>query len=150
TIPKTYTANTFTNLQTFANSSTTLASFAYASSTKWFGGGLSSNCDSGNVLTWTNGVFGCAADQTGGSSFAYLFPSNATSTLLNFNGGLTAFASSTIGNGTQTGGLTINGGATTTGNAYFANKVGIGTTTPWGLLSIQSTSDEPLFVSGQG
>ena len=32
--------------------------------------------------------------------------------------GLTAYASSTIGNGSLTGGLTINGGATTTGNVY--------------------------------
>lgn len=48
------------------------------------------------------------------------------------SGGITAFASSTIGNGTQTGGLTISGGATTTGNAYFG---GTGTTT---------------FISGQG
>ncbi len=48
---------------------------------------------------------------------AYPFPllGNATSTLTQFNAGLTAFASSTIGNGTQAGGLTINGGATTTG-----------------------------------
>lgn len=46
----------------------------------------------------------------------YPFPlaGNATSTLTQFNGGLTAYASSTIGDGTQTGGLTVNGGATTT------------------------------------
>ncbi|OGG73828.1 hypothetical protein A3A40_02310, partial [Candidatus Kaiserbacteria bacterium RIFCSPLOWO2_01_FULL_54_20] len=42
-----------------------------------------------------------------------------------FNGGLTSYASSTIGNGTQAGGLTISGGATTTLNAYFGSKVGI-------------------------
>ncbi|HTR18369.1 MAG TPA: hypothetical protein VMH91_00060, partial [Candidatus Paceibacterota bacterium] len=69
---------------------------------------------------------------------AYPFPltGNATSTLTQFNGGLTAFASSTIGNGTQGGGLTVNGGATTTGNAYFASKVTIGTTTPYGALQV--------------
>lgn len=47
-----------------------------------------------------------------------------------------AYATSTIGDGTQIGGLTISGGATTTGNAYFANNVGIGTTTPSTLLSV--------------
>lgn len=49
------------------------------------------------------------------SSFTYPFPltGNATSTLTQFNGGLTAYASSTIGNGLL--GLTVNGAATTTG-----------------------------------
>ena len=42
--------------------------------------------------------------------------------------------------GTQAGGLTISGGATTTGTAYFAGNVGIGTTTPGSLLSIGSTN----------
>jgi len=71
-------------------------------------------------------------------SGAYPFPltGNATSTLTQFNGGLTAYASSTIGNGTQSGGLTIYGGATTTGNAYFAGNVGIGTTSPYAKLSV--------------
>lgn len=51
------------------------------------------------------------------SSATYPFPltGNATSTLTQFNGGLTAFASSTIGNGSAAGGLTISGNATTTG-----------------------------------
>jgi hypothetical protein len=42
------------------------------------------------------------------------------------SGGLVAFASSTIGSGSQGGGLTISGGATTTGNAYFAGMWGLG------------------------
>lgn len=46
------------------------------------------------------------------------------------------YASTTIGDTTQAGGLTINGGATTTGNAYFGSKVGIGTTTPAQALSV--------------
>lgn len=74
------------------------------------------------------------------SSLASIFPftpttafgsaANATSTLIGFLNGIYATASSTIGNGTQQGGLTINGGATTTGNAYFAGKIGIQTLTP--------------------
>lgn len=60
---------------------------------------------------------------------------NATSSLWRSTG-LISSASSTIGDGTQTGGLTISGGATTTGNAYFAANIGIGTTTPAYPLSI--------------
>jgi hypothetical protein len=39
-----------------------------ASTTKFFGSQLNT-CNSGNVLTWSGGLFGCAADQTsaGGS-----------------------------------------------------------------------------------
>ncbi|HVY72769.1 MAG TPA: hypothetical protein VG984_01805 [Candidatus Paceibacterota bacterium] len=64
------------------------------------------------------------------SSFAYPFniAGNATSTLTQFNGGLTAYASTTIGNGGQGSGLTINGGATTTGNAYVNGNLTVGTT----------------------
>jgi hypothetical protein len=47
----------------------------------------------------------------------------AMGSLSNLNGGFLSFASSTVGNGTQTGGLTISGGATTTGNAYFAGTL---------------------------
>lgn len=43
-------------------------------------------------------------------------------------------ASSTIGNGAL--GLTINGNATTTGLSYFANNVGIGTTSAQSLLQL--------------
>lgn len=68
-----------------------------------------------------------------GLSFGYPFAltGNATSTLTQFNGGLTAFASSTIGNTLQAGGLTINGGATTTGNARIN-----GTLTQIGTVSL--------------
>jgi hypothetical protein len=71
----------------------------------------------------------CIGGGSSGSAFSYLFPSNATSTLLTFSGGIVSNASTTIGAGGQTTGLTISGGATTTGNAYFAGNVGIGTTT---------------------
>ena len=78
---------------------------------------------------------------TGGTnSFGYLFPSNATSTTLTFSTGLLSLASTTIGNGNQNGGLTINGGATTTGNAYFAGDLGIGTTSSPSVLTVAPTS----------
>ena len=80
----------------------------------------------------------------------YPFPQagNGTSTLTQFNGGLTAFSSSTIGNGTQQGGLTVNGGATTTGNAYIAGNVGIGTNPTTSALTI--TNANPTSLSGVG
>ena len=57
----------------------------------------------------------CLADRC---RISFALAGNATSTLTQFNGGLTAFASSTIGNG-GVNGLTINGNATTTGSAYI-------------------------------
>jgi hypothetical protein len=75
--------------------------------------------------------------SAGGSAYPFALTGNATSTLTQFNGGVTAYASSTIGAGTQAGGLTINGGATTTGNAYFGGSVGVGTTSPQSILHIE-------------
>lgn len=76
---------------------------------------------SGTSVTFTNApvVGSNITSMYGGganSLIAYPFPltGNATSTLTQFNGGITAFASTTIGNGTLQGGLTVNGGATTT------------------------------------
>lgn len=56
--------------------------------------------------------------------------STGTTITPNGGGGIFVFASSTIGGGTQITGLTIAGGATTTGNAYFAGNVGVGTNAP--------------------
>ncbi|MBP9711303.1 MAG: helix-turn-helix domain-containing protein, partial [Candidatus Pacebacteria bacterium] len=58
---------------------------------------------------------------------------NATSTLIQFTAGLIANASSTIGSGAQGGGLTVAGGATTTGTLYVA---GTGTSTINGGLQV--------------
>jgi hypothetical protein len=74
------------------------------------------------------------------AAYPFQLTGNATSTLTQFNGGLTSYASTTIGSGTQAGGLTISGGATTTGNAYFAGNVGVGTTSPGGPLHIAGTT----------
>ena len=77
----------------FGNASSTLFSASYASSTVWRGGGLTTDCDTAltSKLLWdaTTGQFSCGTDQTGGgSSFAYPFPGNATTTEISFNGGL--------------------------------------------------------------
>ncbi|HVV15503.1 MAG TPA: hypothetical protein VHD55_03845, partial [Candidatus Paceibacterota bacterium] len=65
--------------------------------------------------------------------------------------GIIVNASSTIGNGTL--GLTVNGSATTTGNAYIAGNVGIGTQSPSARLDIQAsytTTGFPLSVKNPG
>lgn len=78
--------------------------------------------------------------SSGGSAYPFSLVGNATSTLTQFNGGLTSYASTTIGNNTTSGGLTINGGATTTGqslhlasttlqNFTFTNGTGTSATT---------------------
>ena len=118
----TSTTITATNV-TFENATTTnLAVTGTASTSALVVSGLNSaNCD---VKASSAGVLSCGTDVGGsfGQSWsiigsAYLAP---TTTL-----GVIVSASSTIGSGTQAGGLTISGGATTTGNAYFGD-VGIG------------------------
>lgn len=56
------------------SSSTAYSSFVSASSTNYYGAGLTS-CTGGSFLTWNNGFFGCGVDSTGSSSSG-----NATST----------------------------------------------------------------------
>lgn len=72
-------------------------------------------------LTVTGTCTGCGSGS--GSAYPFSLTGNATSTLTQFNGGLTAYASSTIGSGVQNAGLTISGGATTTG-AVFVGTTG--------------------------
>src|ERR1039458_9969492 len=64
----------------------------------------------------TSGLLSASGACGGGSTFSYPFHSNATSTNIWFTQGLMATASTTIGDGTVQGGLTINGNATTTGS----------------------------------
>lgn len=85
------------------------------------------------------------------SGYPFNVAVNATTTLVNFNGGLTSYATTTIGNATQITGLTINGGATTTLNAYIGGSVAIATTTPWARLSLDTTglaANVPEFAIG--
>ena len=105
-----------------------------------------SNTGSTTIANGVNITSGCYAINgtclsTSGSSFAYLFPNNATST------SLMLLASTTIGTGTQSGGLTISGGATTTGTAYFAGFVGIGTSSPFAPLSVAGQVVAQNFVA---
>lgn len=127
-------ANVWSALQTFGNATSSLFSTIYGSTTNAFIGTLTLPLITGTqCLHSISGVVsgtGSDCGSGGGSTYPFALTGNATSTLTQFNGGLTAFASSTIGNGTQVGGLTISGGATTTGNAYFNGLVGIGDNSP--------------------
>lgn len=77
---------------------------------------------------------------SGGSTFgqSFNFVSGTPNYLIGTTSplGLIMTASTTLGDGTQTGGLTISGGATTTGNQYIAGTLGIGTTTPAQTLGV--------------
>lgn len=83
-------------------------------------------CNTTNALTTSaSGVITCGA-ITGGSGSPFPFtPINATS--VSTSSGLVITASSTIGNGNQDGGLTISGGATTTGLLAVTSLVGTST-----------------------
>jgi hypothetical protein len=84
----------------------------------------------------------------GYATFGYLFPNNATTT------GLGIYASSTIGNGSQTSGLTISGGATTTGHHRFLSNLLLssGSTINWnnGNVTLNGATSNTLTVSSSG
>jgi hypothetical protein len=125
-------------LQVSNSASTTLFSIANA-------GTITTALGTGLVKS-ISGVL--SIDSNSYNSWAWPFPSNATSTLLAFNGGLTAFASSTIGAGGTATGLTVSGGATTTGTAYFAGRVGFATSTPDSGVSINNFAGRALLHVG--
>lgn len=86
----------------------------------------------------------CASCLTA-MAFSYPFPllGLATSSPIMF------LASTTIGAGGQTTGLTVSGGSTTTLTAYFAQNAGIGSTTPGALLAISPVAGSAApFIIG--
>lgn len=96
---------------------------------------------SSGAATFTSGTLNIP-QYSGGSSFSWPFPllgGTATST------GLGIFASSTIGNGNQNGGLTISGGATTT-NGLFLASIGLNATP----VQLQLTNQNTGFTVGTG
>ena len=107
--------------------STTASSFINASTTR--------------LSVFDTAYFGSTATSTFSSTGFLALPS-----------GFLSQASSTIGAGGQTTGLTISGGATTTGNAYFVGNVGVGTTDPstGKLVVVGSTGLPQLIVSATG
>ncbi len=131
----------------FIATSTTASQFPYASTTAVSGTSLCIGSDCRQA--WPS---------SGGGAYPFGLAGNATSTLTQFNGGLTSYASSTIGNGTAIGGLTVSGNATTTGTSTlqdtiigtaggtsaftidYTGNVGIGTSTPYAALSVVGAS----------
>ncbi|MEK7628410.1 MAG: helix-turn-helix domain-containing protein, partial [Patescibacteria group bacterium] len=145
-------ANTWTGIQRFFGSA---SSTLFSANQAYFGATATSSFSTAGVLnlagltstllkTDANGSVVAATAGTDYSNFAYLFPSNATTT------GLGLYASTTIGAGAQTTGLTISGGATTTGNAYFAGNVGVGTANPQTVLDILGTASSTKFYANSG
>ena len=127
-----------------------VANFTAATSTFYSTGGINltnGGCFAVNGACISGGGGGSSASSTLLTDNNTFSGTNIFSNLLNLNSGFIASASSTIGSG-GVNGLTINGNATTTGTAYFAGKVGIGTTTPSTALSIQnSVGSTTLAVS---
>lgn len=123
-----FSSSTLTELN-FTNATGTNATttnlFATNASTSVFRGAGLSDCDgASNALIWdvTTGKFSCNSIvggsgeqsdwQLGGTG--YIIPTTTV--------GIVVSASSTIGNGTATGGLTVSGNSTTTGTALFSTK----------------------------
>ncbi len=104
------------------------ANIGLATTTQFFGSNLSV-CQGGNLLTWNGGLFGCAADQTAtGAANPFTWSNNygvisaATTSPLWAQNGLFASSTSHFANGD------------------FAGTLGVGTSTPFALLSVHATS----------
>jgi len=122
-----------------ANSFSTTSANYFASQRNFFSTSSADYYKSVNDFFATSSAIYFADSST---TIPKTYTSNTFSLLNYFNGGLASYASSTIGDGTENGGLTISGGATTTGTAYFAGRVGIGTTQPQASLDVR----DQLFV----
>ncbi len=135
TIPKTYTSNTFTALQTFNySSSTNYSSFVTASTTNLVIGGQSFNNLLGTGLTNSSGAL--TVSNLPLTSLATL-PINSIVTT-NSSGNI-------IATGTQ---LTVgNIIATTSATSYFLGNVAVGTTTAAYLLDVYSSGASQLALS---
>src|SRR6202007_763019 len=104
--------------QTFANASSTLFSSTIASTSQLWLSGASDGCltVSGSKVSSTGVTCGTLTAMTFAFPFTKFGSDQSTTTLIHFFGGLNSTASSTIGAGTTASGLTIFGGATTTGD----------------------------------
>lgn len=126
------------------------ATFA-VNGTSFLGGNLTLSSVTGTqCLHAVNGVVsGTGSDcgsGGGGSGVAYPFggAGNSTSTLTQFNAGLTSYASTTVGNGAAAGGLTVSGNATTTGALAVG---GTGTSTVAGPLYVGTSTPTAAYAA---
>jgi hypothetical protein len=105
------TLGTFTGTLATTSAATTTSLFATtASSTNFFGAGLpGAGCTgSSNKLVWSAGMFACAADQTGGTSFGQAWELSSGALAPTTTTGIIVSASSTFASS-----LNITGNATT-------------------------------------
>lgn len=108
-------------------------------------------CSAGNHVSAITaaGAITCSADTGSGSPFPFTATTfgssaaNATSTLIGFTQGIYALASSTIGDSNRQGGLTVNGGATTTQPVLIINNQ-----YPSDGLVITTSAGVPVFQAG--
>lgn len=104
--------------------------FSLATSTFTNVGGL-------NLTTGCFAIRGTCLSTSGGSSFSYPFPLLGLAT----TAPIMLLASTTIGDGTVAGGLTVSGGATTTKNSSFLASLNVGTSTfNNAALNVQGTA----------
>lgn len=160
-------ANTWTALQTFANASTSLASFGYASSTQWIGGGLSADCDAdGQALGWdaTLKQFTCGDDDVGEAG------SGEANTASSLGTGLNIFDTKSgvdLRFNTIAAGTNVTLSTTSNANTIVINATGGGsdfpfTPTAWGnsttttigflnglLSTASSTFSSDLYLTGK-
>jgi hypothetical protein len=162
----TFSSLTVTGNTTLADATTTnLGVTGTASTTRLFGAALTT-CNSGNVLTWSGGLFGCATDQTSaGGASPFTWTSNysviaaATTSPLWAQSGLFASSTShfaaadfmTASSTTlfSTGSTTVTGAFNAVGGATFGTLVSSGLATVTGFLSsASSTVNGTLGVTG--
>jgi len=137
-------ASSTINALTVTNGTTTNATstnLTVSGTTRLSGLNCSTNANGGALTTDSNGFVSCSDDDSSAGGGAYPFPvaGNATSSLTQFNGGLTAYASSTITSLTVTNGTTTN--ATTTNLAFTGlTSGGLGVNANGGVYKAATTT----------
>lgn len=135
---KAYLAPT-TTVGIVVNASSTIGSGAQAGGLTILGGATTTgNALISGALTVTGDIISSTGSLSAGGGAIGIATLNSntlqiqSAKTISFSGGPTTIsnATSTIGSGAQAGGLTIFGGATTTGNQYIAGNLGVATITP--------------------
>lgn len=142
----------FPNLISSYATTTSLAT-TYASTSQLFGAGLVDCSSDTQTLNYTasTGQFSCLTDATGGGTADWIKNTASDAITPTSTVGIVVNASSTIGGGTATTGLNINGGATSTSfkitsltgaRAIFTDASSLLTTVGLSQYLIDSLSDE--------
>lgn len=135
---------------TFTSATATNLASTLSTTSVFYGAGLT-DCDTAGTskLLWdaTTGKFSCGTDQNSGGSggtdvnWSWSSPNTFISPATTTNG-IIVRASSTIGDGTGAGGLTVAGGVTTTANFNFGNN--------WNTLQAGLTNSNYINASTTG